>query len=130
MIERGELPRNVERLVVGRGRGRHQSDPIRHHGDRRQQRQRLELTGVFRRVAPRLDVRGIASAERVGKEDEIEPAFLGLAREIDIVPQVHAAVRLSLRMAPASEVMTGGIEEGAELHLAAVVVHRSDLVRQ
>jgi hypothetical protein len=33
-------------------------------------------------------------------------------------------------MAPAGEVMAGGIEKNAELHLAAVVVHRSDPVHQ
>src|SRR3546814_18283590 len=42
MIERGEPPGDVERLVIGGRRRGNEPDPLRRHGECRQQGERLE----------------------------------------------------------------------------------------
>jgi len=42
VIERREFPRDVIRLVVSGRRGRNKSEMLRQHGERGQQRQRIE----------------------------------------------------------------------------------------
>src|SRR3546814_10155546 len=42
LIQRGELPGQIERFGITDGKGADQADMLRHHGQRRQDRRRLE----------------------------------------------------------------------------------------
>ena len=97
-------------LAVGGRGGRRETDPLRHHGERAEQRQRLE-PGDHGRV-------GVHRAgEPVRQEDHVELGGLGRlgdpAQQIEIL-----ASGFRVRMTPARDVMTGPLEEQSEMHLA------------
>ena len=70
MIERGEFAGHMVGLVVGGGGGGDQPDPLRHHGQRRQQRQRVER-GDGGRALQRLH-RHVHHRQMVGHEEGVE----------------------------------------------------------
>src|SRR5580704_16605871 len=117
MIERSEFARDMERLVVaGRG-GRHEADMRGVGGERREQRQRLEIGDILRRAAQRLHMR-LPHAEIVGQKHHVELAALRGAGDVEIMLEIDAGVRLRAGMPPRRHMMAGRIEEGAEPHLA------------
>ena len=122
VIERGELARDVVRLVVARRRRADETDALGHHGERRQQRDRLEVGDVLHRAALRLDV-GLADGDAVGEEDHVELGALRGLRDLDVMLEIDAGVGLRPRMAPGCDVMAGRIEEGAEPELGCRSCH-------
>ena len=116
-VERSELARDVERLVVARRGGRHETDMAGVGGKRREQRQRLEIGDVLRRAAQRLHMR-LPHAEIVGQEHHVEFAALRRAGDFEIVLEIDAGVGLRAGMPPRRHMVAGRIEEGAEPHLA------------
>ena len=86
-------------------------------GERREQRQRLEIGDVLRRAAQRLHM-GLAHAEIVGEKHHVELATLRRAGDFEIVRKIDAGVGLRAGMPPRRHMMAGRIEEGAEPHLA------------
>ena len=116
VIERGELPRHMERLVVARRRGAGQPDALGDAGERRDQRDRLEIGDVLRRARQRIHMR-LAHADVVGEEDHVELAALGGPRDLDVVLEVDPGVGLRLRVPPRRDMVAGRIEEGAEPEL-------------
>ncbi len=62
-------------------------------GERRQQRDRLEVGDVLRRARQRLHL-GLAHADVVGEEDHVELGALGGLRDLDVVLEVDAGVGL------------------------------------
>ncbi|CUI61657.1 Uncharacterised protein [Achromobacter xylosoxidans] len=124
VVERGELARHVVRLVVGgRNRG-DQADFLGHGGQRRQQRQRLEVVAA-RGARQRRQV-GVAHADRVGQEDGVELGGLGATRQLGVMAEIDRRVGLGVGMAPGGDVVAGLHQEGAELDLARGTGHGDD----
>ena len=88
VVERGEPPRDMVRLVERRRGGRDQADPFRHHRQSRQQRQRLERG--HRRAAPQRLDRHVQHGQMVGHEEGVERAAL---QRLD---ETHRCFRLKL----------------------------------
>ncbi len=86
-------------------------------GERRQERDRLEIGDVLRRAAERLHV-GPPYAEIIGEEHHVEFAALGGARDLEVMLEIDAGIGLRARVPPRRDVMAGRIEESAEPHLA------------
>src|SRR5262249_2811753 len=72
---------------------------------------------ILRRTGERLDP-GVAHADIIRKEYQVELGALGGLRDLDIVLKVDAGVGLRIWMPPGGDMMPGRIEEGAEPHLA------------
>lgn len=123
VIDRGELPRDVERLVVRRRRGRRETDVRGVHGEGGQQRQRVELE----EAAPSAQLVGVpvrgADAHPVGDEEHVELAALGGVQELAVVSEVQAAVRAGRGVPPGGDVVTGGQEEGSQTERTACHAH-------
>src|ERR1700677_5107050 len=117
MIERGELARDMERLVVAGRCRRNEADMTGVGCQRRQQRDRLEIGDVLRRAAQRLDM-GLPHTEIVGEGYHVEFGTLGCACAFEIVLEIDTGIRWCTRMPPRRDVMAGRIEEGTEPHLA------------
>ena len=118
-IQRGKLARQVIRLVVRRGRRRHQTDMPRDHGERRQQRHRLHLDHVRAGAAQRAGrIVALADAGAVGEEDQIELAALGDLRIAHIMLDMQRAIGWYIRMAPGRRVVAIAADRHAQSHLA------------
>ena len=91
VVQRGELPRHVPGVVVGGGRRGDQPDPLRHHGQRREQGQRLEA-GDRVAALQRLD-RHVQHGVVVGHEEGVELRRLQRLDEAHHVLQVEIRVR-------------------------------------
>jgi hypothetical protein len=110
VVERGELARQLERLVIRGGRGRDQSDAFGEHRDRRQQRHRLEvIAGAVTHVA--------AEREIVGEEDRVELRAFCYLCEPRIVARVERVLRPAVRMAPGRLVVARSHQERVEVQL-------------
>ena len=111
VIQRGELPCEVEWLGV-RGRGRcDQADPAGCAG------QRAECGDRFEPVAGgRFD--HLAQRQRVGQEDRVEQAGLGPLRELTVVGDVGQRQRRTARVAPGRFVVTPAVDEQVQVHRA------------
>src|SRR5262249_2709646 len=116
MIDGGELARHMEGLVVARGGGRHEPDAACQRGERREQRERLEVRDVLRRAPERLHV-GLANAGIVGEEHHVELGALGGWRDLGVVLEIDPGIGLRPRVPPGCNMMPGWIEERAEPHL-------------
>ena len=67
---------------------------MRHHrGERRQQRQRIEIGHVLRPAAECLEL-AVARRHRVGDEHQIELAALSGLRDLGVVSEIRAGVDL------------------------------------
>ena len=110
VIERAELPRQIERLGVGGGCGRDQPDPAGHRRNRRQHRDGLKpgARGLRRVVAER---------ELVGQEDGIEQPGLRPLRQILVVADVGQRQRRRQRMPPRRLVVAAAVDEQVEMQL-------------
>src|SRR3546814_566938 len=116
MVERGEAARDVERLVIGGGRGGDQAEMLGDGGQRRQQRERFERRGcgaALQRVH-----RHVQEGQMVRHEQRIEPALLQLAGEPLVVREAEVRVREGARIAPRAGMDTRRPQEGAEAELA------------
>jgi hypothetical protein len=113
VVEGGEAPGDVVRLVVGGGRRGDEPDALRHHRERGQQRRGVER-GHGGRALERLD-RHVQHREVVGHEEGVELRRLeglGEAREMG---EVEVGVRVAARVAPPGGVDADRAHEGAEV---------------
>ncbi len=111
MVDRGELPRQVERLGIGRRAGRDQADTAGRHRQRGQHRDRFEPGARrLRRV--------LAERELIGEEDRVEFRRFRLARQILVVADVGQRQRRRVRMPPRRLVMAAAVKEQVEVQLA------------
>lgn len=115
-IERGELPRDVERLPIRGGQRADEPDPRGRNRERRQQRQRLEAIEKMRSGVGR-DVR------RIDDEDVIEFRRLGLARMLDIPIDVHAGVARQIGMPPGVLLRADAGQNCAKMKLSRAFCH-------
>jgi hypothetical protein len=116
-VDRGEAARQVEWLVVARRCSGDQADMLRHRGNARQQRGRLEMRHILRRAAEHVDAalaRGIA----IGQEDQVEFGPLGDLPQFDVVTEILAGVELRFGVQPCRDVIAGRVEKAAELELS------------
>ena len=136
VVERGEEARQVVGLVVGGGGGGDEAQPLRHRGQRCQQRQRLEH--VDARIVAELVLVAGAGSHRDAVRPEHEMEFrrrLGRLRHALPAAYVHRCVRRGTRHAPAAGVATGRHQVEAEHHLRAGLragparVHRPNATR-
>jgi hypothetical protein len=118
VIERGELAGHVVRLVVAGGRRRNEANALGLPRDAGQQSDRLEICHVLRPAAQRLQV-SVAHRQRVSEKHEIELRPLTHLRQFDVVAKVGACVDLRIGIQPGCNVVSCGMEERAQFHLAA-----------
>jgi hypothetical protein len=111
VVERGKLAGDVKRLVVGGRGGGDESEPLRHRCQAGEQGQRLELDDVARRAARRLDIL-VPHGQAVREEHRMELRAFGRPRQLNIMSEVDAGIRLALRMTPGRDVMPGRVNEG------------------
>ncbi|GJE72971.1 hypothetical protein CHKEEEPN_4532 [Methylorubrum podarium] len=123
VVERGELAGDVVGLVVGGGGGGDQPDPLRHHGQRRQQRQRIER-GDGGRALQRLH-RHVHHRQMVGHEEGVELGRLQGSGEAHEVVEVEVRVRKAAGIAPPRRVDADGAHEGAEMEVSSGFAHGS-----
>jgi hypothetical protein len=130
VIERRVLAGDVERLVVRRRAGRGEAEPVGDGGERGQERQRLEVDHPALAAELVLVLVVGADADAVRQEHHVELAALGGLRERRVVLEIEAAVGARVGMAPGGDVVTGGGEEGSEVHLAGHGVALGERVRR
>ena len=134
VIERGEFACQIERFVIGGGRGGDQSDVLGHGGDGRQQSDRFEC-----RECVALNSR--AHCQTVGEEDRIEFAAFGDTAEFLEVLHIQDMPFLGAGMTPGRLVVADAHQEGVDMkgfpcrrHRASssfrMVSQRSDSGRQ
>ncbi len=116
VVQRGERPRQVVRLVVGGGCGRDEPDAGGGGGQRREQGRRFEGVVDHRDPAQHLLV-GEGHPDEVGEEERVEAGSLGGPRQFDQVPDVHARVGDGVRVPPGGQELPRGLEEGVEVEL-------------
>ncbi len=110
VVDRGELPREVERFGVGGRRRGDQPDPAGGPGQRRQHGDRLQ-PGARR-------LRDIAAQRQlIGEKDRIEQRRLGALRQILVVADVGQRQRRGMRMPPRRLVMAAAVDEQVEVQL-------------
>jgi hypothetical protein len=109
VIERGELPREVEGLGIGRG-GRREADPARRYRERRKRGDGLEPAARRLRHV-------LAERELVGEENRIEQRRLRTAREVLVVADVGECERRGRRMAPRRLMVSAAVDEQVEMQL-------------
>ena len=128
MVDRHEAAGDVVGLVVGRGRGRDQADPARHHGQRGERRRRLELDGAREFGAGALAAcQGPAAghAHRVLEEDRVELGGFRHLGDVGVLLEVHIGRGDRIGMTPAGQVIAGHAEEAAKTELTTLVTgHR------
>jgi hypothetical protein len=117
VVKRGELAGDVKWLVVGGRGGPDETDTVGHHGERRQQRQWLEMRDELNRAAERIHMR-LTRRNAVGEEDHVELGALGALRDLDVVTHVDMGVDLRTRVPPRRHMVAGRIEIGRKAHLA------------
>ena len=84
-------------------------------GERRQDGHRLEFDHLAH-AAARLGRPRQADGGRVGQEEKVELATLGGLGDLDRVGKTRARVEMRFRMTPGSDVLTGLMDESAEMH--------------
>jgi hypothetical protein len=117
MVDRHEAAGDVVGLVVGRGRRRHQTDPLGHHGERCEGCRRLELDGARELGAGALAAcQGAAArdADRVLEEDAVELGGFRHLGDVGVLLEIHVRRGDRVGMAPAGEVIARHAEETAE----------------
>ena len=97
---------------------------LRHRGERRQQRQRIEIGHVLRPAAERLEF-AVARRHRVGDEHQVELAALGGLCDLGVMSEIRAGVDLRVRVQPGGHMVPGRVKERTEPHplAAALLVH-------
>ena len=118
VIERGEAPRDVERLVVGRGGGGDEPDVPRHHRQRRQQRDGLEHPRPVGGRGGGEEVRlvHVPDAVAVGEKEQVHLAGLGDLREPHGIGDVRGRLVPRLRVAPLPHMAALGVGIGGKDH--------------
>ena len=116
VVDRGELPREIERFGVGGRGGCDQPDPAGRHRHRRQYGDRLE---------PGARCLGYVAAERqlVGEENGIEQCRFGALCQILVIPDVGQWQRRGSRMTPRRLMMAAAVDEQVEVQLPS---HRAN----
>ena len=125
MVERGPFAGDVEGLVVGGAGGRDEADAAGDRGQRREQRQRLQLGGLVRAAERARRVVPGAEADAVGEEDHVELGRLRGLREADEVAELGGGAGVGLRVAPGGGVVAEVADRDAEPHLPRVVMRSS-----
>jgi hypothetical protein len=97
MIERGEFPRHVIRLIVAGGSGGDEADALGKGRNRREQGDRVEEDHVLRPAAQRSQL-SVTHSRGIGQEHQIEFAALGSLREACVMFEIRAGVDLGIRM--------------------------------
>ena len=115
MVERGKAPGNMKGFIECRRSGRHQADPLRHHGQRGQKGKRLER-GDRMAAAQRLD-RHVQHGQVIGHEEGIEFPRLQLPDRMDQRVEVEIRVGHRARKAPGAGVNADRPHEGAQFQL-------------
>ena len=110
VIDGSEGAGGVVRLAIGGGGGGGETDLVGHHRKRCQQCQRLE-TGDHRGVG--VD----AAGEAIGEEDHVELRRFGHFRDAGEQVEIFAA-GLGIGVTPAGNVVSGALQEKAEMHLS------------
>ena len=123
VIERGELPRQQIRVLVG-GRGRrHEPDPLGHLRQCRPQRHRLEMRRMTDPAAHVGVTVAVPAGRAVGYEHHVEQPALGRLRQPAIVVDVVTRIGLGERMPPRRDVVSGRHDEGAQMQFSPVRSH-------
>ncbi|MET4631773.1 hypothetical protein ABIB83_008838 [Bradyrhizobium sp. I1.8.5] len=107
VIQRGEQPRQIVRLSIGRRCSRDQADPLGGGGDRGEQGDRLEPEPL--RIA---DI--VRQRRAVGEEDRVELVRFIALRQLLIIGDVENAIGCRTPVAPGSLVMTVWIDKEVE----------------
>jgi hypothetical protein len=92
MVQRGPFARDVIGLVVGGGGRRDEADMRRHRGERREQRQRLQLEGLVRALERAGRRVRRAEADAVGQEDHVDLRLLGGLGDVLVVAELRRRV--------------------------------------
>ncbi len=124
MVERGEAPGDVIGLVEGRRGGRDQADSLRHHGERRQQGQRLER-GRGAAAPQRLD-RHVQYGQVIRHEEGVEPRALQGLDEAAQVLEVEVRIGIGAGIAPPGGMDADRAHERTQMKLLR---HRSPVCR-
>ena len=115
-VERREAAGDVIGLVVGRRRGAHETDVLRHRRERRQQRHRVDPRdiGGSRQRFPVVAFAG----QRIGREQQIEQPALGGSGGLDIFRKIQPTVGPCILVPPAGDVMRRRAQKHSKLDLA------------
>ena len=134
MIQRGEFPRHMIGVVIGRAGGGDQPYPLRHRSQSGQQGHRVEA-GHGVGAAQRLDGH-VQQRQMVGHEEGIELARLQLLRQPRQAGEIEIRIRPSARVAPSPGVDGNGAHESAQMqlppgsHTALLFTIRRDMGRR
>jgi hypothetical protein len=110
VVDRGELPRQIEWLGVGGRSGGDQPDPTGHRRHCRQYSDRLEPgTGRLRHIA--------AQGQLIGEEERIEQRCLGALCQVLVIADVGQGQRRRTPMPPRRLVMAATVDEQVEVQL-------------
>ena len=118
VVERGEAPRDMKRLVIGRGGGGDESDMLCHHGQRGQERDGLEHPRPVGRRGGGEKIRlvHIAHAVAVGEEEEVHLAGLGDLGEAHRIGDVRGRFVPGLRVPPFPHMAALSVGVGGKDH--------------
>ncbi len=118
VIQRGEFPRDEERLLVGCRRSGDQPDVIRHRGDDREQRHRFEhrRTIGWRSGCKKLRLVHPPDAISVGEKDKVQFGGLHHLRHLDRILKIHDRHGPGFRVPPTRKMRTQGSDVRAENH--------------
>jgi hypothetical protein len=115
VVQRGELPGDVKRLVVRRRDRRDEPDVLGDGGEGRQEGQRFEPA---QRVVPDVALQ----RQAVGQEHRIEPAPLGDLGKVLEMPDVGQPPRVGAGMTPGRLVVPHAHQEGVEVQFPGQMV--------
>lgn len=116
VVDGGEQPREIIRLVIGGGGRGDEADLFGDGGQGRQHGDRLQP------VAGGITDIGVQH-RRIGKEDGVQLCRLGLAGDILVEPYIGDAERLRLGVAPGCFMMSARIDEGVKNQLLGFSAH-------
>ena len=111
MVQRGELPRQVERLRIGRRSGGDQADPLRHGGQGREQGERLQATldGVLRLIE---------QGEDIGEEQAVQQPGLGGAGDLAVVVDIRQSLTGGRGVPPGGLMVSTGVDEDVQVKVS------------
>ena len=127
MVERGELARQVERVQIGDGGGGDQADMLGSAGQGGQQGQRFKI--IRQGGACQQRGRAFGKAHGIGKEDGVELAPLGHARQVLQRFQPRRLRGIDVGMAPGGDVMPDTLQKCPQPHLSLATAHEPFLER-
>ncbi len=115
VIERGEAPRNRIRRFEGGGRGGDQAEMLGHHGECRQQGQRIERR--HRGAALQRRHRHVQHRQVIGHEEGVEPAALQGLGVLHQRLEIEVGIGRAAGIAPGGSVDADRAHEGAKAEL-------------